>query len=220
MGCTQLHARHRDDRNAADLEAALRAAEAAVKKKLGCTIALTEKPLFDYSSAIPAGTMEATVSAAHSRMYARGEAGLNLGDSVDEGAMTGDGARADEQMGEDGEEDEVEDDDLEPEELGRRMHARGDAPPSPYAQNDRIRRGYDEAAQAATADTGAANSPAAEPSSAAMRFTVGSSFLRGDEMSQDEIDQARAKRQRRQQTKGKQRASASVAGGPPAKKPR
>ena len=153
-------------------------------------------------------------------MYAQGEAGLNLGDSVDEGAMTGDGARADEQMGEDGEEDEVEDDDLEPEELGRPMHARGDAPPSPYAQNDRIRRGYDEAAQAATADTGAANSPAAEPSSAAMRFTVGSSFLRGDEMSQDEIDQARAKRQRRQQTKGKQRASASVAGGPPAKKPR
>ena len=65
MGCTQLHARHRDDRNAADLEAALRAAEAAVKEKLGYTIALTEKPLFDYSSAIPAGTTEATVSAAH-----------------------------------------------------------------------------------------------------------------------------------------------------------
>ena len=65
MGCTQLHARHRDDRNAADLEAALRAAEAAVKEKLGYTIALTEKPLFDYSSAIPAGTTETTVSAAH-----------------------------------------------------------------------------------------------------------------------------------------------------------
>ena len=65
MGCTQLHVRHRDDRNAADLEAALRAAEAAVNEKLGYTIALTEKPLFDYSSAIPAGTMEATVSAAH-----------------------------------------------------------------------------------------------------------------------------------------------------------
>ena len=32
---------------------------------MGYTIALTEKPLFDYSSAIPAGTTEATVSAAH-----------------------------------------------------------------------------------------------------------------------------------------------------------
>ena len=44
-----MHVRHRDDRNAADLEAALRAAEDAVKNKLGYTIALTEKPLFDYS---------------------------------------------------------------------------------------------------------------------------------------------------------------------------
>jgi len=59
-----MHVRHRDDRNAAELEAALRAAEAAVKEKLGYTIALTEKPLFDYSSAIPNRTMEAAVSAA------------------------------------------------------------------------------------------------------------------------------------------------------------
>ena len=59
-----MHVRHRDDRNAADLKAALRAAEAAVKEKLGYTIALTEKPLFDYSSAIPNRTMEAAVSAA------------------------------------------------------------------------------------------------------------------------------------------------------------
>ena len=44
-----MHVRHSDDRNAADLEAALRAAEDAVKNKLGYTIALTEKPLFDYS---------------------------------------------------------------------------------------------------------------------------------------------------------------------------
>ena len=41
-----MHVRHRDDRNAADLKAALRAAEAAVKEKLDYTIALTEKPLF------------------------------------------------------------------------------------------------------------------------------------------------------------------------------
>jgi hypothetical protein len=60
-----MHVRHRNDRDAADLKAALRAAEAAVKEKLDYTIALTEKPLFDYSSAVSAGTMEATVSAAH-----------------------------------------------------------------------------------------------------------------------------------------------------------
>ena len=59
-----MHVRHRDDRNAADLKAALRAAEAAVKEKLGYTIALTEKPLFD-NSAIPTRTTEATVGAAH-----------------------------------------------------------------------------------------------------------------------------------------------------------
>ena len=59
-----MHVRHRNDRNAADLKAALRAAEAAVKAKLGYTIALTEKPLFD-SSAIPTRTTEATVGAAH-----------------------------------------------------------------------------------------------------------------------------------------------------------
>jgi hypothetical protein len=58
-----MHVRHRDDRNTADLKAALRAAEAAVKEKLGYTIALTEKPLFD-SSAIPTRTTEATVEAA------------------------------------------------------------------------------------------------------------------------------------------------------------
>ena len=59
-----MHVRHRNDRNAADLKAALRAAEAAVKAKLGYTIALTEKPLFD-SSAIPTRTTEATAGAAH-----------------------------------------------------------------------------------------------------------------------------------------------------------
>ena len=60
-----MHVRHRDDRNASDLKAALRAAEATVKEKLGYTIALTEKPLFDYSSAVPTRTVEATVSIAH-----------------------------------------------------------------------------------------------------------------------------------------------------------
>ena len=54
-----MHVRHRDDRGDADLEAALRAAEASVKEKLGYTIALTEKPLFD-----PNGAMEAADSAA------------------------------------------------------------------------------------------------------------------------------------------------------------
>jgi len=51
-----LHVRHRKD---ADLEAALRAAEAAVKAKLGYTIALTEKPLFDPNRVNPNGAMEA-----------------------------------------------------------------------------------------------------------------------------------------------------------------
>ena len=46
-----MHVRHRNECNAADLEAALRAAEAAVKTKLGYTIALAEKPLFNYSEA-------------------------------------------------------------------------------------------------------------------------------------------------------------------------
>ena len=62
-----MHARHRDDRNAADLEAALRAAEAAVKEKLGYTIALTEKPLFDYSSAIPRAAMHQHSASLHGR---------------------------------------------------------------------------------------------------------------------------------------------------------
>ena len=118
VGCTQLHARHRDDRNATDLEDALRAAEAAVKAKLGYTIALTEKPLFDYSSAIQAGTMEATVSAAHI-------------------------ATDDEEVVDSDEED------LEPEERGRRMYARGDGPPSTHPENDAVSRGYNEAASAA-----------------------------------------------------------------------
>ena len=60
-----MHVRHRDDRNAADLEAALRAAEAAVKEKLGYTIALTEKPLFDPCSVVPNGATEAADSAAN-----------------------------------------------------------------------------------------------------------------------------------------------------------
>ena len=113
-----MHARHRDDRNATDLEDALRAAEAAVKAKLGYTIALTEKPLFDYSSAIQAGTMEATVSAAHI-------------------------ATDDEEVVDSDEED------LEPEERGRRMYARGDGPPSTHPENDAVSRGYNEAASAA-----------------------------------------------------------------------
>ena len=75
-----MHVRHRDDRNASDLKAALRAAEAAVKAKLGYTIALTEKPLFDYSSAVPTRTVEATVSIAHA---ATGDEGVC--DSDDEG---------------------------------------------------------------------------------------------------------------------------------------
>ena len=60
-----MHVRHRNDRNAADLKAALRAAEAAVKAKLGYTIALTEKPLFD-SSAIPAAAAAAAAAGASS----------------------------------------------------------------------------------------------------------------------------------------------------------
>ena len=145
MGCTQLHARYRDDRNAADLEAALRAAEAAVKEKLGYAIALTEKPLFDYSSAIPAGTMEATVSAAQI-------------------------ATDDEEVVDSDEED------LEPEELGRRMYAQGDGPPSPHTENDAVQRGYDEAAAAAATAAGASPS------------TQGLAAVCGNKRSLSEID--------------------------------
>ena len=114
-----MHVRHRDDRNAADLEAALRAAEAAVEAKLGCTIALTEKPLFDPCSVVvPNGATEAAGSAANT-------------------------ATGDEEVVDSDEED------LEPEERGRRMYARGDGPPSPHPENDAVSRGYDEAASAA-----------------------------------------------------------------------
>ena len=40
----QMHVEHRED---ADLAIALRAAEAAVKRDLGYTISLVEKPLYD-----------------------------------------------------------------------------------------------------------------------------------------------------------------------------
>jgi len=52
----QLHVRHRDNAN---LEAALRAAELAVKMKLGYEVALTEKPLYNPDSVIPAGALDA-----------------------------------------------------------------------------------------------------------------------------------------------------------------
>ena len=59
-----MHVRHRDDRGDADLKAALRAAEAEVKEKLGYTIALTEKPLFDPCSVNPNGAAVAAAAAA------------------------------------------------------------------------------------------------------------------------------------------------------------
>jgi hypothetical protein len=45
----QLHVEHRDD---AELTADLRKAEAAVKSELDYTIALTEKPMYDPTSAV------------------------------------------------------------------------------------------------------------------------------------------------------------------------
>ena len=54
--------------------------------------------------------------------------------------------------------DDPSDNGLEPEELGRRMYKRGEAPPSPHSENDDIRHGYDQEAHAATA---AAASPSA-----------------------------------------------------------
>ena len=137
--------------------------------------------------------------------------GLNLGDSV--GGEGSDDAPADEQM-----EEEDDDNDLEPEELGRRMHARGDAPPSPHPQNDRIRRGYDEAAQAA-----AAAEAAAPPTQGAANtlVVVPAHGAHGIPQAPEEIGEAGAKRQQRQQASGKQRRTTpSVAGGPPVKKPR
>ena len=53
-----MHVRHRVDRNQADLETALRAAEAAVKAELGYSIALKEKPLFEPDSVIPGAAVE------------------------------------------------------------------------------------------------------------------------------------------------------------------
>ena len=147
--------------------------------------------------------------------------GLNLGDSVDERSGGSDGAPADEQMEEAGGEEN--DDDHEPEELGRRMHARGDAPPSPNPQNDRIRRGYDEAAQQAAAASAAA-APPTQGTATTPTVVLGVSAGRGAHgipQTPEEIAQARAERQQRQQANGKQRrTTASVAGGPPAKKPR
>eukprot|EP00966_Prymnesium_polylepis_P099486 2304018-Prymnesium_polylepis.1 len=43
-----MHVEHRED---ADLDAAMRAAEDAVQQKLGYTINLVEKPLFDSTAA-------------------------------------------------------------------------------------------------------------------------------------------------------------------------
>ena len=118
---------------------------------------------------------------------------------------------------------EENDDDHEPEELGRRMHARGDAPPSPNPQNDHIRRGYDEAAQQAAAASAAA-APPTQGTATTPTVVLGVSAGRGAHgipQTPEEIAQARAERQQRQQANGKQRrTTASVAGGPPAKKPR
>ena len=50
--CSQLHVQHRLDRDQAGLEAALCAAEAAVRAELGYTVALKEKPLFEPDSVI------------------------------------------------------------------------------------------------------------------------------------------------------------------------
>ena len=62
--------------------------------------------------------------------------------------------------------DSMSDNDLEPEELGRRMYKRGEAPPSPHPENNDIRHGYDQEAHAAAA-AAASSSTQAVPSSAA-----------------------------------------------------
>ena len=59
------------------------------------------------------------------------------------------GQGGDEESDEDDEDDE--DDELEHEALGRSMHARGEGPPSPHPSNERVRRGYDQAAAAVRA---------------------------------------------------------------------
>ena len=60
MHAAQLHVR---DRDGVDLTPALRAAEKAVREKLGYMIALTEKPLFDPDSVIPDGAHDAADAA-------------------------------------------------------------------------------------------------------------------------------------------------------------
>ena len=53
-----MHVQHRLDRDQAGLEAALRAAEAAVRAELGYTVALKEKPLFEPDSVIAGAAVE------------------------------------------------------------------------------------------------------------------------------------------------------------------
>ena len=59
------------------------------------------------------------------------------------------GQGGDKESGGGGEDDE--DDELEHEALGRSMYASGEGPPSPHPSNERVRRGYDQAAAAARA---------------------------------------------------------------------
>ena len=100
----------------------------------------------------------------HYQLNSESESRLNLGDSVDtEDATSAEAVGADaagssgEHHGDEAElmdvADDEEDDEeaIAPEERGRRMHARGEGPPSPHPQNEAVRRGYDEAVAAAAA---------------------------------------------------------------------
>ena len=190
-----------------------------------------------------------TVLRQHYRLGPDTAEGLNLGDSVvaaadaasgDEGATeaaAGDGAASsssehlrDEPMDAAAADDDDDEAALEPEERGRRMHARGEGPPSPNPQNEAVQRGYDEAASAAASSSGGASI-----------VVPGVSAGRGAHdgpQSQEEIDRCRKERQEREQAqqrakeereqaqqraKGKRRARPASSGStaqPPAKKPR
>ena len=114
-------------------------------------------------------------------------------------------------------------DDLAPEERGRRMHARGEGPLSPNPQNDAVRRGYEKAADAAA--FAAASSAAPSTGAPSMGVAVvGDMPLTGDEATQEGIDSRRAERQARHPqpgANGKERARPVPNNSmPPAKRPR
>jgi len=165
-----------------------------------------------------------TVLRKHYHLNSESETRLNLGDSVEADDAAGAAAAGADAAGSSREHhgngaepmdvaDDEEDDEeaIAPEERGRRMHARGEGPPSPHPQNEAVRRGYDEAVAAAAAAPAAAASSSAGASIVVPGVSAAGG-AHGVPQTQVDIDRSRAERQARQQAqqqpraKGKQRA--------------